>query len=92
MRKANAKNSVWANELFDVLWNIDDPKIHKEMLSLVEGLAGKGDAGSMLRLARMYRDGKGVEKDVEKAVELLEKASQTRPDAKKELEEIRKTL
>ncbi len=92
MRKAYAKNPKWANELFDVLWSIGDPKLHEEMLSLVEGPAGKGDAGSMLRLARMYRDGKGVEKDVEKVVELLEKASQTRPDAKKELEEIRKTL
>ena len=77
MRKAADKNVGWAkNELFDILWRIDTPESLEEMVSVATEFTNAGDAGAMLRLGRAYRDGKGVEKDFEKSIEWMRKASE----------------
>ena len=64
MRKAADKNVGWAkNELFDILWKIDTPEAHEEMISVATEFAEKGDGNAMGRLGRAYRHGKGIEKD-----------------------------
>ena len=63
MRKAADKNVGWANELFDVLWTCGRPEDLVEMKAIAEAGVINGNAPSIGRLGRMYRDGKGVEKD-----------------------------
>ncbi len=76
MRKAADKNVGWAkNELFDILWKIDTPEAHEEMISVATEFAEKGDGNAMGRLGRMYRDGKGVERDLDEAIKWMRKAA-----------------
>ena len=76
MRKAADKDVDWAkNELFDILWRIGTPESYEEMISVVTEFADKGDGNAMGRLGRAYRDGKGVEKDLNKAAEWMRKAA-----------------
>ncbi|MCB5266468.1 MAG: hypothetical protein LHW41_09590, partial [Candidatus Cloacimonetes bacterium] len=76
MRKASDKNVGWAkNELFDILWKINTPESHKEMISVAKVFAEAGDGGAMGRLGRAYRDGRGVEQDLDKAAEWMRKAA-----------------
>jgi len=79
-------------DLFDVLWKMDTPEASAEMVPLVEGPASEGDILSMVRLARCYCEGKGVEKDVEKAVGMLEKVVKDKPAFNKELVSARRLL
>ncbi len=92
LRKAYRIKQVWGYELFDVLWEMNTVKSDEEMVSIVKNPASKGDVQSMVRMARAYRDGRGVGKDVRKAVSLLEKAVVSRPVLKKELDSTRKLL
>ncbi len=76
MRKATEKNVGWAkNELFDILVGINTPGSNSEAFDLIKKFAETGDAGAMGRLGRAYRDGKGVEKDLNKATEWMRKAA-----------------
>ena len=79
-------------DLFDVLWKIDTPETNAKLVPLVKDTASDGDAVSMVRLARCYREGRGVDKNVEEAVRMLEKVVNDKPAFKKELENTRKLL
>ncbi len=74
MKKAS-DGRVWyaSNELFDILWMIGTPESYEE--AYLTMLSAKDNSGSIGRLGRAYRDGKGVNKDLEKAAELMKKAS-----------------
>jgi FkbH-like protein len=75
MRKARAKNVIYADwELFDILWRINTPDSLKEMVSLAEPLAESGNGMMQGRMARAYREGRGVPKDLNRASELMRKA------------------
>jgi TPR repeat protein len=63
------------NKLFDVLWRKRADKYLKEALALAEFGSECGDGRSMLRLAWCYLDGKGVEKDLDKALYWTRKAA-----------------
>ena len=78
MRKASNCGIVWSkNELFDMLWKIDTPEAQREMYDVSNELSQAGNGGAMLRLGRLYRDGKFVVKDQYKALEWMRKASKT---------------
>ena len=73
MRKASKESpSKYLREYCEILVDSDDPKDNKEALRRCESLYSKtGSAFSCKLLARMYRDGKGVEKDLDKAFEWI---------------------
>ncbi len=85
MRKAAEKDHRWSNELFDILWKIGTQESFAEMIDIASNLAEEGNAGAMGRLGRAYRDGKGVQKDVEKAAEWMRKAAEKNPSWNYEL-------
>ncbi len=87
MRKAKEQGLSWADwELFDILWRINTPESLKEMIALAEPLAVSGNAEMQGRLGRAYRDGRGVNQDLDKAVEWMQKAANKNLNwAKKEL-------
>ena len=68
--------SKFNNILIDILWEISSTESYEEMFILASDSAGKGDSGSMGRLAKMYQFGVGVDKDLKKSVEWYRKASQ----------------
>ena len=75
MRKAHEGGLKWAKwELFDLLWRINTPESTKEMIELITPFADEGDGPSIIRLARAYRDGRGVERDNLKALEYMRTA------------------
>jgi TPR repeat protein len=75
MRWAAGKNVRWAgNELFDILWMIDTPNSREEMVAVAAASANAGNKGAMERLGRAYGEGKGVEKDSDKAAEWMKRA------------------
>ena len=90
MRKASDKKLDWAQlELFDILWRIDTPESLKEMIDLAESVVATDNPEMQGRLGRAYREGKGVEKDLQKASEWMKKAADKNlPWAIKELAEI----
>ncbi len=90
MRLANKKKVYWAkNELFDILWRIGTPEALEEMIGVANAFAAEGDGGAMGRLGRAYREGRGVEKDLDKAAEWMRKAADKNiPWARNELELI----
>lgn len=71
-----ADNKVgWArNELFDILYSSDDENDHREAVEVIRITAEKNDRYALPRLGRAYRDGKGVEKDLDKALDCFEKS------------------
>jgi len=77
MRKAADKNVGWAkNELFDILWKRGSEEDLKDALALISVHAMEGkDAGSMARLAQMYKNGKGVKKDIFTSIKFIEEAT-----------------
>jgi len=62
------------NDLFDVMWLLDDKKSIDKLLPLIKPFAEEGDQAAQGRLARLYRDGKGVEKDLVQAAQWMMKA------------------
>lgn len=90
MRKAADQNLKWAkNELFDILWMINTSETDKEMFSVASSFASLGNGGAMGRLARCYRDGRGVEKNQDSAIEWMQKAAKKKvPWAITELESM----
>ncbi|MCB5279599.1 MAG: sel1 repeat family protein [Candidatus Cloacimonetes bacterium] len=76
MRKAADKNLGRAkNELFDILWRIGTPESYREMISVATEFAESGDGAAMGRIGRAYRDGKGVEKNLDEAIRWMYEAS-----------------
>ena len=76
MRQAANKNIGWAkNELIDLLLKRNQEEDLNEAFELASDFSTKGDPSATGRLARMYRDGKGVEKDLNKAIELMRQAA-----------------
>lgn len=63
------------NELFDILWEIDTKKSHEEMIDIIMPLVESGEGNAMGRLGRAYRDGKGVDKNLNEAVKCMRKAT-----------------
>lgn len=66
---------VSRNELFDILWNANDPEKDCELLSIIQPLADKKDSNAIGRLGKMYVYGRGIEQNIKKGRELLEFAS-----------------
>lgn len=90
MRLAKNQGLKWADwELFDILWRINTPESFKEAISIAEPLAQSGNRELQGRMGRAYRDGKGVEKDLDTAREWFKKAAdQDLAWAKKELADL----
>lgn len=76
LRQARKQGLEWANwNLFDVLWEIGTQESYTEMINIALPLAEKGNAQLQVRIGRAYKEGRGVEKDLTKAAEWLEKAA-----------------
>lgn len=74
-RKAvNKKTRRASLILFDILWEINDDDSDKEMLDLIKPMATKGNSDGQLRLARAYRFGRGVSKDLNEAAYWMKRA------------------
>ena len=71
------RDGSFTNELFDVLWDIDEEESSKRMVELIRPHAEAGNIGAMGRLGRAYREGKGVKKDNKEAKYWLGKAYAT---------------
>ena len=75
MRIAAGKDIKWAkNELFDMLWQRNGEEDLKEAYDTIFDYSKGGDGSVLGRLARAYRDGKGVKKDTGKAIQLMRQA------------------
>ncbi len=80
MRRAVDSNLDGADlELFDILWAINDPTYDRGLLNLARPRAENESIPFMGRLGRMYRQGRGVDRDVHIAVKWLEKAADLDP-------------
>ena len=64
--------------LFDALWKLNDPDSYGEMLSVLYPLARIERPRACVRIARMYMEGRGVEKDPDSAVEWMRKSPASR--------------
>ena len=72
-RKAIENNVGWArNELFDVLWQISDPSIN--LLEVITPLIEAKSGEAMIRMGRLYRDGKDVAQDLYASADWFRKA------------------
>ncbi|MBR6204150.1 MAG: sel1 repeat family protein [Candidatus Methanomethylophilaceae archaeon] len=67
--------SAARNKLFDALWCKGTKECLKESVAVMEVGSECGDGQSMLRLASCYLRGKGVEKDLDKALLWTRKAA-----------------
>ena len=89
MRQASDKKVRWAkNELIDMLMKYDVDGNCEEAYRICSESAKEGDIGAMRRLSRMYYNGKGVEKNIEKAIELMSKIVENNVVYRKELENM----
>lgn len=90
MRSARDKGVRWANwELFGILWQIGTPESMSEAITFGLPLAENGVPEMQGWIARCYRDGKGVQKDLQKAIYWMQKAADSNLWwAKKELTEL----
>jgi TPR repeat protein len=76
MNKALENNVGWAKlELLDILIARSGKDDKKRARKLCEELVEENNAGGYGRLARMYRDGWGVDVDLERAKSLMKKAA-----------------
>jgi hypothetical protein len=75
MRKATEKNPVCKNEFIDVLWRRSNSEDLRELRSSIEEGVAEEDLNALQWFSRMYRDGKGVEKDLDKAIDLMRKVA-----------------
>ena len=76
MRKATDKIGWTKNELTDMLLERSTNNDLEEAYTICSEFAKTGNAGAMGRLGRMYYEGKGVTKNMEKAIEWMGKASE----------------
>ena len=68
LRKAGGAKAAVA--LFDIYWEDGTEESCRKMIEAVEPYA-KTNKGAATRLSRAYREGKGVEKDLDKADEIM---------------------
>lgn len=72
MRKARVKKINWTDwELFDILYRINTAESLSEAIAIAKPLEESGNREFVARMARAYRDGRGVEKDLTKAADLM---------------------
>jgi TPR repeat protein len=62
-------------DLFDILWREGDPGYYQQMVELVLQKSEEGNKWAMQRMAKAYRYGIGVEKDLVEAAELMSKVA-----------------
>lgn len=75
MRKASGNKIEWADwELFDILYRMNTAESLSEAISIAKPLEESGNREFIARMGRAYRDGKGVEKDLTKAADLMRSA------------------
>ncbi|NCB44210.1 MAG: hypothetical protein EOM59_16575, partial [Clostridia bacterium] len=75
MRDAQRRGVPWArNELFDMLWKHGSNDF-MEAFKVICPTSAAGDPEAMARLSKMYHDGRGVERDLDKAIELMRNAA-----------------
>jgi len=75
-RMASKKSLMDAKyAVFDLLWDRGDERRYPEMIAAIEVDSKLGDSESILRLAKSYRYGRGVKKDVYKAIDLYKSLS-----------------
>ena len=79
-------------ELFDIYWTIGTPEAYKSMIPLVKRLSEKGNVPAMVRMARAYRDGKGVRKNLDESLRLYDKAAAVSPSVAKERDVLKKKI
>lgn len=76
LKKSSDLGVQWAKcELFDVLWEINTEDSLKQMVILGEIESKNSNYELMARLARAYREGKGIHKDLSKAQSLMRVAA-----------------
>ncbi len=74
-KKASDAGIPWAKtELFDILMTSELSNDHVFAVNTIEGAAEAGEPYAMGRMGRAYRDGRGVNKDLDKAVDWMSKA------------------
>ncbi len=75
LRKASNRNMNSAKiELSEVLWDINTDDSLSEMHQVLSAMAAEGNPDAIRMLGDSYRFGKGVEKNLDKAEELMKKA------------------
>ncbi len=89
-RKLKARGS--SIELFDIYWTIGTPEAYKNMIPVVKPLADKGNVSAMVRMARAYRDGKGVKRNLTESMRLYDKAVAVNPAISKERDILKKKI
>ncbi len=88
-RKGNASAAC---DLFDMAWNLKDEGLLKKAVGMLEPHAKKENAKCAMRLGKACREGRGVEKDLEKALKLTEKAAKLNKAFSREYEITRKAV
>ena len=90
MVKAKDTGLNWAEfELMDMLILRGSKEDDREAFKIASSLAVKGNGGATGRIGRMYRDGRGVKKDLNLAAEWMRKAADKKVGwAEKELSDI----
>ena len=86
--KASVSNKGWSPEYIDSLLMKQDPEYFKIAFEVCQCGAENGQIACMGRLGRMYRDGKGVEKNINNAILWFEKASRLHEYYEKELNQL----
>ena len=72
MRTVLPGKPTWARwEFLDILRKINSPEADAEAFSYVNTIIDTGNKEFEARLARMYRDGRGTEKNVDKAIHYM---------------------
>ncbi len=80
MCKSAEMGCPWAKwEYYEILWKINTPESLKTMIEYGQTESDKGNMELKARLARAYRDGKGVEKDLRKAANLMKETHAGNP-------------
>jgi len=74
LRRAVDRDSAWFQELYQTLLDSGDPRFRDEANKLFASESERGSKHAYLQKARMYRDGKGVEKNIWAAEEWYRKA------------------
>ncbi|MBR6205063.1 MAG: sel1 repeat family protein [Candidatus Methanomethylophilaceae archaeon] len=75
LRSLSSIGIRWAKyALFNMLWRTRSKESDEELVKVVCGPAKEGDGVAMKLLGRAYRDGRGVKKDLDKALELTRKS------------------
>ncbi len=73
-RQATAKDPTWLPELCDLLLSTGDEEFYKEAMDRCLERVKKGSKHAFSNIARMYRDGKGVDRDLRTAAKWMRKA------------------